>query len=361
MGRFFSRFPGHGLELDARNRRLSKLGPFPARGSGRMLAMQYRIVATLGPACAEPADWQALLDAGASEFRLNTSHLDLPALEAWLDRLSPFLAARGRALTLDLQGSKWRLGDFPAFSPAAGDLLALEPGRSAPPGRLPVPHADFFRAALPGGEVALNDGRVRLRIETVQPERVEARVMRPGPLSSRKGITLPGGAFRIEDWSEKDRAVVRMATGREGLRCAVSYVRDAVEMARYRALAGSGAALTAKLERESALAEAGEIAALCGEVWLCRGDLGAEMGPAGMAAGAHAFAAQVAELPVPALLAGQVLEHMTAAPTPTRAEVCGLYDALQAGYAGVVLSDETAVGTHPAEAVRAAALFQDAP
>jgi pyruvate kinase len=63
--------------------------------------------------------------------------------------------------------------------------------------------------------------------------------------------------------------------------------------------------------------------------------------------------------PIPALLAGQVLEHLTSHPTPTRAEICALYDALHDGYAGVVLSDETAIGRYPLESVRAAALFRE--
>jgi pyruvate kinase len=70
------------------------------------------------------------------------------------------------------------------------------------------------------------------------------------------------------------------------------------------------------------------------------------------------FSQQVRSLPAPALLAGQVLEHLTTQPAPTRSEVCHLYDALHAGYRGVVLSDETAIGRYPLESCRAAALFR---
>ena len=92
---------------------------------------------------------------------------------------------------------------------------------------------------------------------------------------------------------------------------------------------------------------------------MCRGDLGAELGLAGMAKAAHAFQDRVRDLALPALLAGQVLEHMTLHPAPTRSEVCALYDALDAGYRGVVLSDETAIGQYPIESCRQAALFRD--
>ena len=76
--------------------------------------MNYDIIATLGPSSNTPAIWQAMLDAGATAFRLNTSHLTLAQLQHWLDRLTPFLSALNPvpALVLDLQGSKWRLGEF---------------------------------------------------------------------------------------------------------------------------------------------------------------------------------------------------------------------------------------------------------
>ena len=86
-------------------------------------AMNYDIVATLGPSSNSPDIWQGMLDAGATAFRLNTSHLSLTQLQQWLDHLAPFLSALNPTppLVLDLQGSKWRLGEFTA--------RVLEPGQ----------------------------------------------------------------------------------------------------------------------------------------------------------------------------------------------------------------------------------------
>ena len=138
-----------------------------------------------------------------------------------------------------------------------------------------------------------------------------------------------------------------------------SYIKDAEEMARYRRQIGPDAYLIAKIERPQAVDQALDVAASADEVWLCRGDLGAEMGLPAMARAAHRFASLVRELGVPALLAGQVFEHLTEHPTPTRSEVCAAYDALAQGYRGFVLSDETAVGRDPVEACRVAAMFKD--
>jgi pyruvate kinase len=146
------------------------------------------------------------------------------------------------------------------------------------------------------------------------------------------------------------------------IRYALSYVKDAEEMRNYRQLLTASGSdplyLIAKVERSSALAEAKNIAQSADELWICRGDLGAEMGTAAMAEEVFRLYPRVPGIPKPVFLAGQVLEHMTAQPTPTRSEISYLYEALMRGFAGVVLSDETAVGAHPIQACRNAAMFR---
>ncbi|HNT24538.1 MAG TPA: pyruvate kinase [Anaerolineales bacterium] len=322
----------------------------------------YPITATLGPASSIEAVWRAMLSAGATGFRLNTSHLELEQLWAWLERLEPFLSAcqPRPALTLDLQGSKWRLGHFAPLELSAGQVveLVLAPS-SDQPGRLPVPHADFFQAApISSPELRLNDARVHLQVESIAAERLLARVTRPGRLSAHKGITYLDSGFRSETLSEKDEQIIRQANELPGICYAISYLRDAAEMRRYRAWLGPQAYLVAKLERAQAVAEAKQIALDANELWVCRGDLGAELGLPGMARAVHNISGLVHRLACPVLMAGQVLEHMTAGDGPTRAEVCALHDALALGYRGFVLSDETAIGQHPVEACQAAAMFR---
>ena len=323
----------------------------------------YQIVATLGPRSDTEATWQAMLAAGATAFRLNTSHLDLPQLHVWIDRISAFLTARDPRppLILDLQGSKWRLGQFPPCELTPGRRVALVCAGSADrPDMLPVPHPDFFRAAsVSSGEIVLNDAKVRLVLESRDADSLSARVTVGGAISPRKGITYSASAYRQESLTEMDRTILTHTQHFPSIRYALSYVKDAAEMANYRAQAGRSASLIAKLERQSAVDEAMQIAATADEAWLCRGDLGAELGPKAMAATVHQFSARVGELPVPVLLAGQILEHMAEHPTPTRSEVCTVYDALMNGYQGLVLSDETAIGRDPVESCRIAALFRN--
>ncbi len=321
----------------------------------------YEIIATLGPASGTPDVWQALRSAGATAFRLNTSHLTVDELTQWLERLKAFREASGAhfPLVLDLQGSKWRLGNFAEFTLQAGQSVALVRAESADqPQVLPVPHADFFRAA-PGssGEIVLNDAKIRLRVETVEAEWVRAEVVQGGTLAARKGITFSASDYRSEDLSEKDRVIVEQTRGLDGVQYALSYVKDALEMAAYQRQLGDALTLIAKIERQPAVDEAAQIAQIADALWLCRGDLGAELGLRGMAEAAAKFSGQLGGYSKPSILAGQVLEHMTSHPTPTRSEVCYIYEALQQGYHGVVLSDETAIGRYPVESCRAAALF----
>ena len=352
--------------------------------------MNYQIVATLGPATPGEQIWGSLVEAGVTAFRLNTAHFRLDILQNWLEAIARFLEeSRARSdrfperagsvatgsfpVILDLQASKWRIGAVKSavLDSGASVELVLETAGGAErrrggsdPGILPIPHPDFFTAAQTAGsgEIALNDAKVMLRIERLEERRITARVTRGGEISAGKGITLLGSGYRREHLNRKDKQVVELARSYPFVRYALSYVKDAAEMSNYRQLiAGPGAGSTyliAKVERASALVEAERIAGNADELWICRGDLGAEMGAVAMAEELYRFFPRIGDIPKPIFLAGQVLEHLTAHPTPTRSEISYLYEALQRGFAGVVLSDETAVGAYPLEACRVAALFR---
>ncbi len=263
-------------------------------------------------------------------------------------------------LVLDLQGSKWRLGLIPEQVLAPDQTVELVLAEKADqPGRLPVPHADFFLAAqVSSSQIVLNDGKIRLHLVRAGEDMIWATVIKGGAISARKGITYADSSYRMESLSEKDFAIFTRSRSIEQIRFAISYVRDVTEMEKYRQIFERPAYLIAKLERLPAVDQALEIAAVADELWLCRGDLGAELGLRAMAEAVHRFSQQLHKIPVPAILAGQVLEHLTLHSSPTRSEVCFLFDALMNGYKGVVLSDETAIGKFPVESVTTAAIYR---
>jgi pyruvate kinase len=261
---------------------------------------------------------------------------------------------------LDLQGSKWRLGQFTAFEIREDEFVDLVYGVvSMQPNVLPVPHPDFFKAAGEStGEIILSDAKIRLSIEAIDQEVVKARVTQGGEISPGKGITLASTEFRKETLHAKDQTIFEQTKDLGFIRYALSYIRDAAEMARYREIFGPSAYLIAKLERKPAMEAALEIAEIVNELWICRGDLGAELGEQAMAEAVYRFSPLVRRVSIPVFMAGQVLEHMAAHSTPTRSEVCYLYETLMKGYRGFVLSDETAIGRYPVESCRSAALFK---
>jgi len=308
-----------------------------------------QLVVTIGPRSAPLAS--ALANAGATAFRLNTSHLEVVAVEALVTDLRR--AAPGLPLVLDLQGAKMRVGHGAARSLVADErvTLALEPSSAA---EVHVPHAELFSAVHPGELVQLDDARLRLRVESVAAGRLVARVEQAGTLAPRKGINVVDHPVVATGLSSKDAALARLAAGLEDCALAYSFMVDGREAAWLRALAPR-ARVIGKVERREATVALAQLATLVDVVWVCRGDLGAQLGMPGLAEFVAALAPD--RLGCPVLMAGQVLEHLTRAAQPTRSEVCHLFDLLARGYAGIVLSDETAVGDDPRAAVEVAALL----
>jgi pyruvate kinase len=325
--------------------------------------MEYEIIATLGPSSDRPEIWQNMLNAGVTAFRLNTSHLSLEKLNSWVENMRAFYrsARLEHPLVLDLQGSKWRLGKFnPLVLSKGQEIRLIFAATSANPLELPVPHLDFFEVVSSSSRVILvNDAKVRLEVLDAGAGTILARVTQEGSVSSAKGITYLASDYRKEDLNEKDRAILEQTGDLEYVRYAVSYVRDATEMDNFKSQTGSSKYLIAKLERQTAIEQAYHIAEYSNELWLCRGDLGAELGIKSMASSVYHFSETVRNMHIPVMMAGQVLEHMTTEATPTRSEICYLHDALQKGFQGFILSDETAVGQYPVECCRVAALFKN--
>jgi pyruvate kinase len=325
--------------------------------------MKYDIIATLGPSSQEPEIWEQMIRVGVTTFRLNTSHLTLDQVHQWSQEIQSFFRSSGVEIpvVLDLQGSKWRLGKFTPFELINGQVIRLINAEQTGEDQvLPVPHLDFFNAAPSSSrEIMINDAKIRLELENVEVGSLRARVFLGGPVTPGKGITYRSSDYRKEALNDKDSAILDQSQHLDFLRYAISYVRDATEMALFRSQIGNSKYLIAKLERKASVEQAERVAEYSDELWLCRGDLGAELGEVSMAITVHGFSQMVLELPVPVLMAGQILEHMTNEIAPTRSEICYLHDALRMGYRGFVLSDETAIGRYPVESCRTAALFKN--
>jgi pyruvate kinase len=319
-------------------------------------ARRSRIVATLGPASRAPDQVEALARAGADVFRLNFSHGSHDDHAAALAAVRAAEAAVGRPLAAlaDLQGPKLRLGRF------IGGEVALEKGASlrldldAAPGdqtRVGLPHPEIFRALRPGSSLLLDDGKVRLRVEAAGDDWADTVVLGGDRLSDRKGVAVPGAVIPLSALTAKDRADLALAL-RLGIDwVALSFVQRAADMAELRQLVEGRAAVLAKIEKPAAVDRLDEILDLCDGVMVARGDLGVELEPEDVPVVQKVILRAARERGLPTIVATQMLESMTASPTPTRAEASDVANAVYEGADAVMLSAETASGQYPLEAV----------
>jgi pyruvate kinase len=306
--------------------------------------MSIDCIATLGPTSFDMIG--RLVEAGATAFRLNTAHMTGEATETLIARVRA--TAGETPVYLDLQGAKTRLGVFAERAVSADEEVVFSLGAS-PTGAIPAPHPELFAQARPGDTLRVDDDKLRFRVTESAADRIMARSERAGVLRPRKGVNLLDHPVELGDLSDFDQRMVRLAAGQPAVLCAVSFVRDGLESDWVRKRL-PGRPVVGKIERAEAAAAAQTLASRFDKLWICRGDLGAQLGLAAMAGWVSRF--EPAAVGAPVLMAGQVLEHLTSHSAPTRSEVCHLYDLVRRGYAGMVLSDETAIGQDPERAVR---------
>ncbi len=314
--------------------------------------MELRVTATLGPASSTP-DVIVELAEVAARFRLNASHLTPEQLGEWLARLHRIGEDIGRPLpvVVDLQGAKMRLGATTVRGELAPAVrLVLNAPAKASPAILHVPHPELFAQVAPGERLSLNDGRAELEVTEVAGDELRARVVRNGTVGPHKGINRADHPIRLAALTVSDRAALDALGEYPEAEVACSFVHDGHEAALFRAQARRH--LVAKVERPEAMRHLDAIDAAFDELWFCRGDLGAQAGLAALGGLQAQFTEALQTFAHPAFLAGGVLEHLVDHPAPTRSEVVHLYDVEHAGWTGIVLSDETAIGRHPREVAR---------
>jgi pyruvate kinase len=317
-------------------------------------ARRARIVATLGPASADRI--AELARAGADVFRVNFSHGSHADHARTIRDVRKAETEVGRPLAVlaDLQGPKLRLGEFAdgAIKLIQGQSLRLD--RKTAPGdatRIGVPHAEIFAALRDDAIVLLDDGKVRLRVTAHGKDFADTVVEAGEKLSNHKGLNLPGLAIPIPALTEKDRRDLAFALDQGVDWVALSFVQRASDMAELRALVQGRASVLAKIEKPAALDVLDEILDLSEAIMVARGDLGVELNPEDVPVVQKQLVRAARLRGIPVIVATQMLESMTSAPTPTRAEASDVAGAVYEGADAVMLSAESAVGDYPLEAV----------
>ncbi|MGQ9837555.1 MAG: pyruvate kinase [Cyanobacteriota bacterium] len=320
-----------------------------------------KIVATIGPASLDPVILRDMILQGATTLRLNFSHgdHDLHRRSIRLIRQTSMDLGIQVAILQDLQGPKIRLGKF-AEGPItlkAGDpfVLTSQPIVGSQE-RSWVTYDKLAQEVPEGATILLDDGRVEMRVEAVDPEAGElfCRTIVGGTLSNNKGVNFPGVRLSIRAVTQKDKEDLYFGLNQGVDWVALSFVRDpsdVLELRELMAAVGKRVPIIVKIEKHEAIEQLPQIMALSDGVMVARGDLGVELPAEEVPILQKRMIALANCLGIPVITATQMLDSMAHSPRPTRAEISDVANAILDGTDAVMLSNETAVGKYPVEAV----------
>lgn len=321
-----------------------------------------KIIATLGPISRNPTTIKELIKAGVDIFRLNFSHGSRAEHEASISFIREIAKSEGACVGIlqDLRGPKIRLGEL------CKDQLELVPGskvylvpspkfRKNSASVIPIDYPYLLEDVKEGDRILMADGTIELVVEKVSDNAVLSEVIVGGVVRSHKGVNLPSSALRIPAFTEKDREDLELGLSLGVDFVALSFIRHENDVKPLREMVqgvSNPPMVIGKIEKPQALARLDEILDVVDGVMVARGDLGVET--------------KLEEVPIvqkriisaarcrakPVITATQMLLSMVNSPRPTRAETSDVANAIIDGADAVMLSEETAVGNYPVEAVK---------
>ncbi len=325
-----------------------------------------KIVATLGPATDEPGILEQLIIAGVNVVRMNFSHGSAEDHQQRANKVREYAAKHGKFVAIlgDLQGPKIRIARFsegPIYL-NIGDKFVLDAALERDAGnqkQVGIDYKELPNDVVPGDSLLLDDGRVILKVDSVDGTKVNTTVTVAGKLSNNKGINRQGGGLTAPALTDKDKADIKTAVAIDVDYLAVSFPRSADDMKLARQLvdeAGGRCYMVAKIERAEAVTNQevlDDIINASDAVMVARGDLGVEIGDAELIGVQKHIINRARSLNRCVITATQMMESMIESPLPTRAEVFDVANAVLDGTDAVMLSAETAAGKFPVETVRA--------
>lgn len=331
-----------------------------------------KIICTIGPATNSPPILERLIEFGMDAARLNFSHGTYAFHAAAIAAIRRAAERRRKAIAIiqDLQGPRIRVGSITdggievrvgqsvrvrTVSARSGDDVGTQPRAHSSVPEIPVAYPFLTQDIQPGARILINDGLVELIADRITEGIVDCTVQTGGRIMSQKGINLPGTHVSAPTLTEKDREDIRFGASQGVDYLALSFVRGPEDIMAARALlaeCGENQPIIAKIERAEAVAALDAILEQADGVMIARGDLGVEMGPEAVPILQKRIIAEANRQGRLVITATQMLESMTQALCPTRAEASDVANAVFDGTDAVMLSAETAVGAHPIETVQ---------
>jgi pyruvate kinase len=319
-----------------------------------------KIVATVGPASSSEKILSELITAGVNTFRLNFSHGTHEEHGQIIDLIQRVRQnfKQPVAILQDLSGPKIRVGmiNNSPLKLEVGEVIIFNTDlKVSKKNELPVTYKRFSHDVKTGTHLLLADGKITLKIEKIEHPRVYCKVIIGGELASKKGINYPEGSFTLPALTQKDLKDLQFGLKKGIDYVALSFVRHADDIKRVRKkikTEGKAVPIIAKIEKHEAVSNLEQILPAVEGVMVARGDLGVEIPSEQVPFIQKQIIRLAAQFGKPVITATQMLLSMVDSPQPTRAETTDIANAIWDGTDAVMLSEETAIGKYPVQAVQ---------
>ncbi|HXB40612.1 MAG TPA: pyruvate kinase [Bacteroidia bacterium] len=319
-----------------------------------------KIVATMGPATADPKILEEMFEAGLDICRINFSHGNYDAVKENIEHIRAINKKTNRHVAIlgDLQGPKLRIGEVAdnAVMLNEGDELIITTTECiGTKDKIYITYRQFPQDVKADELVLIDDGKIHLQvIDTNGRDEVRCKVISGGKLSSKKGVNLPNTKISLPCLTVKDLRDLDFALENDFDWIALSFVRsvtDIVELKEIIQSKGKKARVIAKIEKPEAVREIDKILEVTDGVMVARGDLGVELPMEEVPLLQKMMVVKCINAGKPVIIATQMMESMITSYTPTRAEVNDVANAVLDGADAVMLSAETSVGKYPVKVI----------
>lgn len=321
-----------------------------------------KIVATLGPAVATKAKIKELMVAGVNVFRVNFSHADYEDVKVKIRYIRELNKENNYnvAVLADLQGPKLRVG-------VMEDGVILKKGDEfefttvkckGTKEKAYMTYQNFPKDVEKDESILVDDGKLLFKvIDTDRDTKVKVKVLRGGPLKSKKGVNLPNTKISLPALTEKDIKDAIFAIEQEVDWIALSFVRTPEDLVKLSDLIKEKSSykipIIAKIEKPEAVENINHLTSYCDGIMVARGDLGVEVPMQKVPIIQKMLVRKAKEARIPVIIATQMMESMITSQIPTRAEVNDVANSIMDGADAVMLSGETSVGEYPVEVIKA--------
>ena len=323
-------------------------------------SINAKIIATIGPANRDFEKITAMIRAGATIFRLNCSHGTHAEFKKIISNIRNAEKETKTTITIiqDLQGPKIRLNRFKApvkIDAGSEFTLGLCKDVNDNPDEICVAYSSLSNETCAGQRIFIDDGKIELKVKSINGTKIVTEVKKGGILNPRKGVNLPDSFLTLPSLTDQDVEDLKFGVKHDVDYIALSFVRsrkDIMELKDHLEKLKSSIGVIAKIEKPEALKDLRGIMEVCDAVLVARGDLGVEIELERVPVVQKEILNLGKSTKTPIIVATQMLETMTKSTVPTRAEVTDVFQAVKDGADVVMLSEETAIGDYPIEAVK---------